>query len=106
MDSVSFDDVSRLVGSGLTRRGMLRGLVAGAAALTGADALLHADEATARRRRKHKTRRSHQDQGTCGRQDDGCGALDENGEYSPPYCCHGYYCHYDPDGGTWTCQPE
>ena len=106
MDSVTFDGVTRWVGNGLTRRGMLRGLVAGAATLAGASALLPADDAAARRRRKRKSRKQHQRHETCGRHGDGCGALDENGHYTPPYCCHGYYCHYDPSGGTWTCQPE
>ncbi len=52
MDTTRFDSVARLFGSGMTRREALRGLVAGAAALTAGGALLQTEDAAAKRRRK------------------------------------------------------
>ena len=51
MDTVKFDSVSRLFGSGMTRREALRGLVAGAAALTAGGVLLQAEDTSAKRRK-------------------------------------------------------
>jgi hypothetical protein len=112
MDTVKFDAVSRLVGSGMSRRQALRGLVAGAVAL-GAGGAVHSVEAASpqigpgRRRKQRKHRKHAQRQDWCGRQGDGCGAFDaDTGEYSAPYCCHGYECVYSSNNGssTWTCQ--
>ena len=58
-----------------------------------------------RRRRKHRKHNKRQER--CGRQGDGCGALDaDTGEFTPPYCCQGYQCVYGTSNGssTWTCQ--
>ena len=52
MDTFKFDSVARLFGSGMTRRDALRGLVAGAAAVTAGGALAHVEDASARRRRR------------------------------------------------------
>ena len=52
MDTTKFDSVARLVGTGMTRRSALRGLVAGAAAAVAGGALLQADDASAKRRKK------------------------------------------------------
>ena len=106
MDKTRFDAVARLFGSGMTRREALRGLVAGAAAVTVGGAVLSVEDASAKRRKKNRKKNRHQDQDQCGRHGDGCGALDENGEYTPPYCCHGYECVYTSSNGssTWTCQ--
>ncbi|MDQ4039016.1 MAG: hypothetical protein M3313_11890, partial [Actinomycetota bacterium] len=64
MDTFTFDSVARLFGSGMTRRQALRGLVAGAAAVTAGGALL-ADEATAasksKRKNKKKKKRPNQE---------------------------------------------
>lgn len=106
MDTGTFDTVVRRFGSGMTRREAIRGLVAGAAALTGGGVLLQAEDASAkRRRRKHRKQRRHRE--WCGRHGDGCGAFDaDTGEYSAPYCCHGYECIYSTSNGSssWTCQ--
>jgi hypothetical protein len=106
MDTVKFDAVSRLFGQGMTRREALRGLVAGAAAVTAGGTLLQVEDASAkRRRRKHRKQKSHQDR--CGRHGDGCGAFDaDTGEFTPPYCCHGNECVYSTSNGSssWTCQ--
>ena len=59
MDTFTFDSVARLFGSGMTRREALRGLVAGAAAVTAGSALLALEETAAaqgkRRKRRNKT---------------------------------------------------
>ncbi|MBW3634594.1 MAG: hypothetical protein KY456_16365 [Chloroflexi bacterium] len=54
MDTSRFDSVARLFGSGMTRREALRGLVAGAAAVTAGGALLHVqvEDASAKKRKK------------------------------------------------------
>ena len=49
MDTFKFDSVARLFGTGMTRRDALRGLVAGAAAVTTGGALLQGEDASARR---------------------------------------------------------
>jgi hypothetical protein len=56
MDTFKFDSVARLLGSGMTRRDALRGLVAGAAAVTAGGALLQGEDASARKRRRRKNR--------------------------------------------------
>jgi hypothetical protein len=50
MDTFKFDSVARLVGSGMTRRDALRGLVAGAAAVAAGGTLLTSEEAAARKK--------------------------------------------------------
>ena len=45
MDTTTFDGITRNLGSTLTRRSALRGLVAGAAAVVAGGTLLHAEDA-------------------------------------------------------------
>lgn len=107
MDTTKFDSVARLFGSGMTRREALRGLVAGAVAVTAGGAVLSVGDASAKRRRRRKNRKQNQHQDHCGVHGDGCGALDaDTGDFTPPYCCHGYECVYTSSNGssTWTCQ--
>jgi hypothetical protein len=105
MTTDAFDAATRRLGNAVTRREAMRGIVATALTVAGGGMLLAGDEAAAKRKRKkhknHQRTRRHQ---TCGRQGDGCGALNDLGEYTPPYCCHGHTCVYAPDEGTWTCQ--
>ena len=54
MDTITFDSVTRLVGTGMTRRSALRSLVAGAAAVVAGGAVLQVEEASAKRRKKGK----------------------------------------------------
>ena len=107
MESVTFDTVVRRFGSGMTRRVALRGLVAGAVALSAGGAVSSVEAASPQLGRRRKHRRHTRRQDRCGRQADGCGAFDaDTGEYSAPYCCHGYECVYNASTGssTWTCQ--
>ena len=55
MDTTKFDAVTRLFGSGMTRRDALRGPVAGAAAVAGGT-LLTSEETAASKRRKRRRR--------------------------------------------------
>jgi hypothetical protein len=58
MDTITFDAVTRLFGSGTTRREALRRLMAGAAALTAGGALLPVEAAAGRKkRRKNKNKK-------------------------------------------------
>ena len=62
MDTTRFDAATRLFGSGMTRRQALRGLVAGAAALTAGSALLPVEDAEAgkkQRKKKKKTKKTN-----------------------------------------------
>ena len=61
MEITTFDDLSRNLGSTLTRRSALRGLVASAAAVVAGGALLTAEDASAKnkRRRKQKNRKKN-----------------------------------------------
>src|SRR3954471_12283127 len=54
MESTTFDGITRHLGSPLTRRSALRGFVASAAAVLAAGAVLHAEPASAKRRKKGK----------------------------------------------------
>src|SRR3954464_11885661 len=54
MDSTTFDGLSRHLGSTLTRRSALRSVVASAAAIVAGGVLLHAEPASAKRRKKGK----------------------------------------------------
>ena len=113
METSTFETISRRFGTGLTRRQGLRGLVAGVVALGagGAVGSVQAASPQLRRRRKQRRQRRHTTsptpQNSCGVQGDGCGALDaDTGQYSAPYCCHGYECVYSSSNGSssWTCQ--
>jgi hypothetical protein len=50
METTTFDGIARSLSSSTTRRSALRGLVAGAMAAVAGSALLHADDASAKRR--------------------------------------------------------
>jgi hypothetical protein len=105
MTTDRFDTATRRLGSAMTRRGVLQRVVGAALTVAGGGIFLPAAETAARRkRRKHKNRQRTRRHDICGRHGDGCGALNDLGEYTPPYCCHGYTCVYAPDAGTWTCQ--
>ena len=111
METSTFDTISRRFGTGLTRRQGLRGLVAGVVALSAGGAVGSVQAASPQLRRRRKQRRQsnrhQQPQRSCGVQGDGCGALDaDTGQYSAPYCCHGYECVYSSSNGSssWTCQ--
>ena len=56
MDTTRFDAVARIFARSMTRREALRGLAAGAAAITVGGALLQVEDASARRRRRRKDR--------------------------------------------------
>ena len=56
MDTFTFDSVARLFGSGMTRREALRGLMAGAAAVTAGGALLAVEETAAAKNKRRKSR--------------------------------------------------
>jgi hypothetical protein len=72
MDTFKFDAVARLFGSGMTRREALRGLVAGAAAITAGGVLLSGEEASAKKRRKRKSRQKGKPEGSSCKQDGEC----------------------------------
>jgi len=44
------------------------------------------------------------DRTCCGAQGAGCGAKNEDGDDTAPYCCVGHACVYAPGNGSWTCQ--
>jgi hypothetical protein len=54
MEITTFDELTRNLGSPLTRRSAIRGLVASAAAVVTGGALLQAEDASAKKRRKNK----------------------------------------------------
>ena len=56
MDSMTFDGIARTLGSRLTRRSAVRGLVSGATALVVGGALLQAEDASAKKGRKNKSK--------------------------------------------------
>ncbi|HLL49228.1 MAG TPA: twin-arginine translocation signal domain-containing protein [Thermomicrobiales bacterium] len=57
METSAFDDLTRNLGSTLTRRSALRGLAASAAALVTGAALLQSEDVSAKRRSKNKSKR-------------------------------------------------
>ena len=57
MDSTTFDGIARTLGSRMTRRSAVRGLVAGATALVAGGALLQAEDAAAKKGRKSKSKK-------------------------------------------------
>jgi hypothetical protein len=63
MDLTKFDDLSRNLGSTLTRRSALRGLVASAAAVVAGGALLPAEDASARKQPRKQKRRKMNNRG-------------------------------------------
>ena len=57
METKAFDDLTRNLGSTLTRRSALRGLAASAAALVAGGALLQSEDVSAKRKSKNKSKR-------------------------------------------------
>jgi hypothetical protein len=47
---------------------------------------------------------SNSDTYCCGAQGAGCGAKNEDGDDTAPYCCVGHACVYHPNNGSWTCE--
>ena len=47
---------------------------------------------------------SNSDTYCCGAYGAGCGAKNEDGDDTAPYCCVGYECVYHPNNGSWTCE--
>ncbi len=118
MDGTRFDTVARRLASGMNRREVLRGLVAGAvAALSGGAALGAAsaqEDDLARRRCKRagapctsnrqccpkKTNRicavqrnaGNSDETCCGAEGARCGGKNQIGDDLKPYCCVGFEC--------------
>jgi len=56
MDTTKFDAVARIFGSGMTRRDAIRGLVAGAAAVTAGSAFLTVEETAAGKSKRPKSK--------------------------------------------------
>ena len=137
MDTTTFDGIARNLGGSMTRRSALRGLFAGAVAAVAGGAVLQADEASAKRRRKKGKKNQtggqnlpigarcqnsaqcpadyicevpvnagNSDRTCCGAQGAGCGAKNDDGDDSAPYCCVGHQCVLTSSNGssTWTCQ--
>jgi hypothetical protein len=123
MDSSRFDTVARLFGNGLTRRQALRGVVSGVVTTAAGGALLASEDAEAKRHKLPPGSRcessnqcwhdyicevpvngSNSDTYCCGAQGAGCGAKNEDGDDTAPYCCVGYECVYHPNSGAWTCE--
>jgi hypothetical protein len=44
------------------------------------------------------------DRTCCGAQGAGCGAKNEDGDDTAPFCCVGHACVFNPGNGSWTCQ--
>jgi hypothetical protein len=63
VETMKFDGIAKTLGSSITRRSALRGLVASAAAAVAGGALLQADDASARRRRRKNRKGTQQSKG-------------------------------------------
>ena len=132
MDTTTFDTLARSVSTSLTRRSALRGLVAGAAvAAAGAGMLLQSEETSGKRRKRRKGKGkgkrlqpgercqndnpctkgyicevpvngSNSDEYCSGGQGAVCGAPNDDGDDTFPFCAVGFDC--TPTGNTYTCQ--
>ena len=131
MDTTTFDTLARTVSSTTTRRSALRGLVAGAATLVAGGLLVQGEDASARRRKKGKKSKgsrklqpgercqndtqctsgyicevpvngSNSDEYCSGGQGAVCGAPNEDGDDTFPFCAVGFAC--TPSGNRYTCQ--
>jgi hypothetical protein len=131
MDSLRFDRLTTTLTQSHSRRGSLH--LFGLAALTATGLGVVASEEADARRRKRKRRRnrvelqpgdrcqsnrqcpedyhcdvpvngSNSDTYCCGAQGAGCGAENDDGDDTAPYCCVGYECVYHPNNGSWTCE--
>jgi hypothetical protein len=65
MDTTRFDAMARNFARSMTRRQALRGLVAGAAAITAGGTLSQVEDASARRRRRRRRRRNRNTVNVC-----------------------------------------
>ena len=130
MDSTRFDSVARLFSSGMTRREALRGLIAGAAAVTAGGVLLQAEDASAKKRRRKKSRKgqtatlapgsrcqtssqctagyicevpvngSNSDRYCSGGPGAICGAPNGDGDDTAPFCAVGHRCVFNFNAGN------
>lgn len=73
MDATNFDSIARAAGRSLTRRHALRGIFTGAIATVAGGALITADDASAKRRKKGKKVKGGNGNGTGGGNGDGTG---------------------------------
>ena len=134
MDTTTFDTLTRTMSSSTTRRSALRGLVAGAAAAAvGTGLLLGAEETSGKRRKGRKGKGqgkglqpgqrcqndnqcvrgyicevpvngSNSDEYCSGGQGAVCGAPNEDGDDTFPFCAVGFRC--TATGSRYTCQAE
>mgnify|MGYP001398999903 CR=1 FL=1 len=131
MDITTFDTLTRAITTTSTRRSALRGLVAGAAVAVGTGLLLGAEDTSAKRRKRRKGKGqgkglqpgercqndnqctkgyicevpvngSNSDESCSGGQGAVCGAPNEDGDDTFPFCAVGFAC--TPSGNTYTCQ--
>jgi hypothetical protein len=131
MDTTTFDTLARSVSTSLTRRSALRGLVAGAATAALGAGLLQGEEASAKRRKRRKGKGkgkllqpgqpcqndnqctkgyicevpvngSNSDEFCSGGQDAVCGAPNDDGDDTFPFCAVGFSC--TASGNGFTCQ--
>src|SRR5262245_14239666 len=47
---------------------------------------------------------SNSDRTCCGAQGAGCGAKNDDGDFTAPFCCVGFACVYHDSDSTWTCE--
>jgi hypothetical protein len=47
---------------------------------------------------------SNSDRTCCGAQGAGCGAKNEDGDDTAPFCCVGFACVFHSSNGSWTCE--
>jgi len=131
MDTTTFDTLTRAITTTSTRRSALRGLVAGAAVAVGTGLLLGAEDTSAKRRKRRKGKGqgkglqpgercqndnqctkgyicevpvngSNSDEFCSGGQGAVCGAPNEDGDDTFPFCAVGFAC--TPSGNGFTCQ--
>jgi hypothetical protein len=132
MDTTTFDTLARSVSTSLTRRSALRGLVAGAAvAAAGAGMLLGSEDTSGKRRKRRKGKGkgkllqpgqrcqndnqcvsgyicevpvngSNSDEYCSGGQGAECGAPNDDGDDTFPFCAVGFDC--TASGNGYTCQ--
>jgi hypothetical protein len=131
MDITTFDTISRTVATAQTRRSALRGLVAGAAILVAGGLLLPGEDAAGKRRKRRKGKGkgkllqpgercqndnqcvsgyicevpvngSNSDEYCSGGQGAACGAPNDDGDDTFPFCAVGFSC--TASGNGYTCQ--
>ena len=132
MDTTTFDTLTRAITATSTRRSALRGLVAGAAAAAVGAGMLIGAEDTSAKRRKHRNGKgkgkqlkpgqrcqndnqctkgyicevpvngSNSDEFCSGGQGAECGAPNDDGDDTFPFCAVGFSC--TPTGNSFTCQ--